>query len=151
MSLQARQDLVAKLTFTDGTQKSDLLDPTITDTWLIAMLTDLVTRCAEPIEILAVRTDHPSKDGPWAHSGGLAVDLYPKNWEGREKEAVVYVMKAVAENPYAWAIGFGGVTQQWQTYVSWPTRNFVAFNDSDEDHLHVDAAMNGGGPGDRIA
>jgi len=148
MSTKARQELITKLSFTDNTQRSDLLDANMTNTWLIQMLDTLVEDLiGEPITILAARTDHPTPDGAWAHSGGLAVDLYPKNWQGREQESVVNVFKAIAKNPYAWVIGFGGVTQQWQSYVTWPTENFVAFNDNNSDHIHLGAAMNGGGPG----
>jgi hypothetical protein len=150
VSAAAREDLVKRLSFTDNEQKSDLLGENVTSTWLIAMLQWMVGNCPERIEILAVRSDHPTPDGRWAHSGGLAADLYPKNWEGREHEAVVNVLKSFAENPYCYAVGLGGVTRQWESDVTWPSEKFVVFADSPEDHIHVDAANAVEGPGSRL-
>lgn len=149
MSIETRTQLIQnpKLSFTDETQESDLLNPDLTNTWLIQMLSTLLEDSLEPIMITAVRSDHPTSDSSWSHSGGLAVDCYPKNWQGREQEAVVNVFRALVKNPYLWAVGLGGITQQWQTYVTWPTENFVIFEDNAADHLHIGAAMNGGGPG----
>ena len=138
MSEQARQALVAspKISFTDDLQRTDLLDVSLTSTYLIALLQWLLDNCAEPIELLAVRSDHPTPDGTWAHTGGHAVDLYPSNWKNREQEAVVAVLKALAANPYCEAVGLGGVTQGWQDQVTWPSQYFVVFSDNTLDHIH---------------
>ena len=138
MSEEARQALVAstKLSFTDDQQRTDLLDVNLTSTYLIALLQWLLDNCAEAIELLAVRSDHPTRDGQWAHSGGHAVDLYPSNWNNREREAVVAVLKSLAQNPYCEAIGLGGVTKSWKDQVTWPTEHFVVFSDNSGDHIH---------------
>jgi hypothetical protein len=153
MSQKQRDTLAAnpKLSFTDGTQAADLKSEGRTNTYLIALLEWLLKNCAEPIELLAVRTDHPTHDGPWAHTGGMAVDLYPKNWNGREQEAVCNVLKALAENPYCEAVGLGGVTQQWVSYVTWPKEHFVVFFDNTADHIHTGCANAVDAPGARKA
>lgn len=145
MSQEARQELVdnPKLSFRNASQKSDLLDANLTNTYLVAMLQKLLDTCAEPIELLAVRSDHPTEDGAWEHSGGCAADLYPTNWQGREQEACVAVMKAQSENEYCEQFGAGGVTQQWVSYVTWPSPPSgvgFTFNDNDLDHLHFSCA-----------
>lgn len=149
MSESTRQALVAKLTV-DPQQRADLLDPGVTSTWLIQMLTTLVTDLPdEPIEITAVRRDHPTPDGKWAHAGGLAVDLIPKNWQGREEEAFVNVMEALAENPYCKSVGLGGDAWGWESYVTWPTVQFIVFQDNASTHIHCGAANAVDPPGPR--
>lgn len=124
-----------------GTQLTDLMDPLKTDTYLIAMLQWMCDNCPEPIELTAVRTDHESPDQIWLHSGGKAVDCYPKNWEGREQEAVCAVLKGFADNPYCENVGLGGVVQTWRTYVTWPSwSGFWLFDDDVEDHVHAGSA-----------
>jgi len=153
MSQEQRDALVAnaKLSFTDNTQVSDLKDEMRTNSYLIALLQWMMDHCDEPLEILAVRSDHPTPDGAWAHSGGMAVDLYPKNWNGREQEAVCNVMKGLAENPYCEAVGLGGVTQQWISYVTWPKQHFVIFYDNSAAHLHTGCANAVDPPGARAS
>lgn len=145
MSAQARQALVdnPKLSFTNESQRRDLLDENLTNTYLVAMLQTLLDTCAEPIEILAIRSDHPTQDGAWEHSGGCAADLYPKNWANREEAACIAVMKAMSQNEYCEQFGAGGVTQQWMSYVTWPSPPSgvgFAFEDNDLDHLHFSCA-----------
>jgi hypothetical protein len=152
MSQEARNALVAnpKLSFTDDSQAADLKDENVTSTYLIAMLEWQLAHTSEPIELLAVRSDHPSPDGPWAHEGGMAVDLYPRNWQGREEEAVVSVLKGLADNPYCEAVGLGGVTQGWGGEITWPTLYFVCFNDNGSDHIHAGCANAVDPPGARL-
>lgn len=153
MSQQERDALVANpnLSFTDASQSPDLQSELRTNTYLVALLQHLLDNCTEPVEVLAVRSDHTTPDGPWAHSGGMAVDLYPKNWEGREQTAVCNVLKALSENPYCEAVGLGGVTQQWITYVTWPSARFVVFYDNTADHIHCGCANAVDPPGARLA
>jgi hypothetical protein len=124
-----------------ATHRSDLLSADRTDTYLIEMLTWLLKNCDEPIMLTAVRSDHPKLDQPWLHSGGKAVDMYPKNWEEREQEAVCNVLKALSENPYCENVGLGGVVRKWRTYVTWPTTPyFWLFDDDIQDHIHAGSA-----------
>lgn len=151
MSQAARDALVAnpKLSFTDATQAPDLQNEMVTNTYLIAMLEWLLDNCSEPIEMLAIRTDHKTPDGPWAHSGGMAADFYPKNWQGREQEAVCNVLKALANDPYCEAVGLGGVTWGWVSYVTWPKQHFIVFQDNTLDHIHAGCANAVDPPGAR--
>lgn len=154
MSQAARDALVAnaKISFTDSSQASDFQNENVTNSYLIALLQWQLDNCIEPIEILSVRTDHQTPDGPWAHSGGMAVDFYPKNWAGREEEAVTACMKALSENPYCEAVGLGGMTWNWVSYVTWPSGAnswWVVFQDNDKDHLHAGCANATAPPGAR--
>ena len=77
------------------------MDSLKTDTYLIAMLQWMCDNCSEPIELIAVRTDHPTPDQPWLHSGGKAVDCYPKNWEAVSKRRSARCSKASPTIPIA--------------------------------------------------
>lgn len=148
MSIEARKALVQNPKLSSkgymhvvGSHLTDLLSTSETDTYLIAMLQWMCDHCPEPIELIAIRTDHPTEDQPWLHSGGKAIDCYPKNWEGREQEAVCAVLKAFADNPYCENVGLGGIVQGWRTWVTWPaTQYFWLFDDNPQDHIHAGSA-----------
>lgn len=78
MSIEARRSLVDRLFFQDSASKSDLLDPNLTNTNLIEVLTELLQH-GHLIEITAVRTDHHPDGylGPHSHQAGKAVDCWP--------------------------------------------------------------------------
>lgn len=77
MSIQARQELVNKLMFQDESQKDDLLNPEVTQTDLIQLLTDLVNK-GHHIVITAVKSDHhdDSNLGEHCHFNGWCVDCW---------------------------------------------------------------------------
>lgn len=143
-----RAEVVAILEFNDEAARADLLDETRTNTYLIALLSDLIGRYDRGgILITAVRTDHPTPDGAWAHSGGYAVDLVPAEWS---QENAIALLRAAAANPYVWAVGLGGSFYGLESYVTWPNDGkCTIFQDNDETHLHLDAANADGGPGER--
>lgn len=153
MSTQARQ-LVAyssKMKFTDSTQRSDLLDPSKTNTYLIACLQWFLDNLWEPILVLAIKSDH-SPTGQ--HAVGCAIDAYPANWQSGERVSCVDMMKAAANCPFVEAVGLGGVTKNWKRDVVWPSTAqgggyFVLFDDNATDHIHVAVANNVDPPGAR--
>lgn len=154
MSAQAREAVAnnGKMKYTDATQRSDLLDPSKTNTYLIAMLQWLLDNLWTPILVLAVKSDH-SPTGQ--HSVGCAIDLYPANWQSNEHGTCVDVMTAAARCPFVEGVGLGGITKIWKAEIPWPTSSggcgqyFVLFDDNDTDHLHLACANNIDPPGKR--
>lgn len=143
-----RNQLVGYLEFQRDSQRTDLLNPHLTDTLVIQMLDDIVQRyprypeATEYILVTSAYSDHaPDSDlGPHGHhpaSGpGFAVDIAPSgdDWLG--------ILKALAASPYVWSVGLGGViAQEDRSKVTWPTDGkFIVFDDNNSPHIHVQAA-----------
>lgn len=138
MSTETRIKVCDRLYFRVDDYRDQLLDINLTNTYLIAMLDDITkpdNSYLEEIEVLSVwRTNS------WGHSRGFSIDLYPKNWQDREQEAVTRVMKSLSLTCNCMTVGLGGITKQWKTYVTWPTAYFILFDDNDLDHLHAGCA-----------
>lgn len=140
MSTQAREAVAnsSKMRYTNPTQKSDLLDPSRTNTYLIAMFQWFLDNLWLPELVLSVNTGR----GSGLHSVGCAVDMYPANWDSNEKQTCVDMMTAASRNPFCQQVGLGGVTKNWKSLVQWPPESvgFVLFMDNDTDHLHIACA-----------
>lgn len=78
MSIQVRQELISKLVFQSFSQSLDLLNPDVTNTYLVEGLHHIVNN-GWILEITAVRSDHhdDSMLGKWCHFNGYAVDCWP--------------------------------------------------------------------------
>jgi len=140
MSLSAREALVSSgLTFTDATQKPDLLDPAKTNTWLIDALARLKKAYPGGVLITAVRTDHPTQDASWQHSGGDAVDCYPADWAKGEDTAVLRFAQAVATCADWRNIGLGGKAMgAWKVLTPWGNiAGHTLFQDNSSSHFHL--------------
>ena len=142
-----RQALVDRLHFTDDSQRSDLLNPALTDENLILALEFMVPLCLKGVLITAVRSDHPTYDGGptgHGHNGGKAIDFWTASPDDTD---VVEVVVAAARTPYFWTVGLGGSAKQFVSYVTWPEQPpFVLFMDNNTDHLHAQCAnVNGEG------
>lgn len=125
----------SKMRYTADTQRADLLDPSRTNTYLIAMLAWQLDNLWLPVLVLSVRAGRSTG----MHAVGCALDMYPANWSSGEKATVVDMMNALAKNPFCQAVGLGGITRNWRSAVSWPAPSvgFVLFDDNDTDHLHA--------------
>lgn len=152
MSMEARQAVAnsPKMRYTDSTQKSDLLDPAKTNTYLIAMLQWFLDNLWEPILVLAINSDH-SPSGQ--HVVGCAIDMYPANWASGEQSTCQDMMTAASKCPFTEGVGLGGITKRWKGNVKWPSgacsQYFVLFDDNATDHIHVSCANNVDPPGKR--
>jgi hypothetical protein len=151
MSTQARQAVAnsPKIKYTDSSQKSDLLDPAKTNTYLIAMLQWFLDNLWLPIMVLAVKSDH-SPTGQ--HYDGCALDCYPANWQTGEQSTCTDMMTAAAKCPFTEAVGLGGITKKWKGNVNWnqPGSQYsTVFDDNDTDHIHIACANNVDPPGKR--
>jgi hypothetical protein len=130
MSAAIRQWVCEQLVFTDDLQKADLLDESRTSTELIEFLRQILTIRAGvwangKLEVLAVRGDHPTFDGPAGHSGGNAIDFAPI-----VDDADLHLFEDLGNCPQAKGIGLGGI---YQKYSSTPR----SFCDNASDHIHV--------------
>lgn len=146
MSLQTRQGVANLLTFNDEQARLDLLDPEVTNTWLIALLADVIERSLHPLLVTAVCRDHSNDGSGHSHHEGWAVDLWHANWMTIGDERILDVLIACADSPYVWTIGLGGKAQQYFSAVSRAChdRRQVVFMDDGEDHVHLQAGNTAG-------
>jgi hypothetical protein len=96
MSQETRQKLVdhPRLVLTHHSQKSDLLDPTKTDTWLVQFLLSLVQSCATPLLVTALNTDHDP--GTWHNPPGRGVDCWNADWASVGDENVRFILESAS-------------------------------------------------------
>lgn len=144
-SIETRQLLVAKLFFQTESQKKDLLNPSITQTELIARLMHLINE-GYYFEITRVQSDHHDDcEGHGCHHAGWAVDCWPLitakagDYLDASTGAFRAFLAACAKVPYLMQIGLGG--------SAWSTANVEAtglslndasvFEDDGQDHVHL--------------
>lgn len=149
MSQEARDKLVAALIFQDASQKLDLESPTLTQTYLIALLTYLVFDRGWPIEITAVRTDHHDDSGlasapqyVGTHAHGWSADCWPLNslhagdYVDARNARFQRFLDDVRVAPYLHQVGLAGTAwSQENVDCAGPT----AFHDDGADHIHLGA------------
>ena len=145
MSQEARDALVAspQTFFQADSQRTDLENEAITQTGLIALLSELVLK-GWAIEFTAIKTDHhdDSNLGLHCHFNGYCADLWPL----ASKTAGDYLdagdprfqafLRDVDASSWTYQIGLAG--------TAWTSANAVAagdavFHDDGEDHVHVGA------------
>ncbi len=131
MSILTRKAICADLSFTNCTQERDLMDKSLTSPELVEFLSQLLSIRGgvwkgKKIEVLSVRTDHPTPDGPNGHQGGNAIDLAPII-----DDADVHFMKDLNSCSRAMGVGVGGMYRQ---YLSLLARGF---EDNNTSHIHV--------------
>jgi len=137
MSQETRAWVCERLHFTDDTQEPDLMDPSKTSTNLIAFLQELLTARSgiwyKRLQVNAVRTDHPTPDGPNGHEGGNAIDLAQYG----EDDALCHLTADVQACENAKGIGLGGPFQQCADALGGYNEQSKLFQDNDTDHIHI--------------
>jgi hypothetical protein len=142
VSIQARQELIKKLVFQKDSQRSDLLDPALTQTSLIALLLDVARYFT--VEITAIRSDHhdDSALGPHSHAAGYAVDLWPlrsykaSDYVDADDQSFRLFLQTVARCPWLAQIGLAGSADTLENRLS---SGSTVFGDSGGDHVHLGA------------
>lgn len=143
MSQEARDALVQKLVFQADSQRSDLENIDLTQTQLIALLTELTNR-GWNIEITSVRTDHSDDSalGYHCHAHGFCADLWPLESmspgdyvDGNSAQFAEF-LKDCSESKWLYQIGLAG--------SAWTDANAAAagptvFHDDGADHIHLGA------------
>jgi hypothetical protein len=148
MSIEARQALVndTRLTFQVDSQKTDLLDTSLTQTELIAALQHLLAQ-GWPLTITAVRSDHHDDTGldatpPYVgtHAHGWAVDLWPNDPNDRasyldaEDPSFAKFLTDVSHVPYYMQTGLAGTAN---TPINQVAAGGGWFGDTGADHIHL--------------
>jgi hypothetical protein len=142
LSIETRQALVddPRLVLSNDKQRADLLDPNLTDTWLVEFLIELLDTQAHPILITALNTDH---DPGTYHELGRGVDLWHADWETVGDAAIVDVLDAAAiigteGSPALVEAGLSGTAADYVDYVAWPmtTDVFVESYGDENEHVH---------------
>jgi hypothetical protein len=143
MSIETRQALVddPRLVFTDPeSQRADLLDPNVTNTWLVQFLLQLLATSGHPILITSLVSDH---DPGTFHEPGRAVDLWHADWEEEGDDAIEDVLAAAAaigstQAPALVEVGLSGDAADYENGIDWPAGADVfveSYGDAGE-HVH---------------
>ena len=127
-----RQKVVSTLTLSRDSQRIDLLDVTLTNTWLIQALMELQTG-PRPILITAVRSDHTPGT---LHGSGNACDLWHADWALVGDQKITEVLKRISQITCIYSVGLAGVAKQYKSWVTWPSWQTV-FDDNNVDHVHI--------------
>jgi hypothetical protein len=145
MSQEARNALVASPNtfFQADSQRTDLESLTLTQTDLIALLTELVGK-GHILEFTAIKSDHhdDSNLGEHCHFNGYCADLWPLasrqagDYLDADDPRFQAFLRDVDASGYTYQIGLAG--------SAWTSANAVAagdsvFHDDGEDHVHIGA------------
>lgn len=141
MSVEVRESLVKRLFFQDLASKSDLLDPNLTDTYLIEILTEILDR-GYFLEITAVRTDHGPDGylGVHSHQAGRAVDCWPlisaKQNDYLDEDSATFrtFLSTLTKIQDIAQVGLGGTANS--TY-NMSLLGSLGFVDNGQDHVHI--------------
>jgi hypothetical protein len=143
VSIEARQALVdsPQTVFQAESQRSDLLDPALTQTGLIALLSELVAK-GHVLLFTAVKSDHHDDSGlgEHCHFNGYCADLWPlhsanpTDYIDASDPAFAVFLKDVDASDWTYQIGLAG--------SAWTSANAVAagdavFHDDGADHIHL--------------
>jgi hypothetical protein len=138
LSAETRQALVddPRIVLT-AEQRSDLLDQTKTDTWLVEFLRRLIDEQPHPILVTALNSDH--RPGTY-HEACRAVDLWHADWQDVGDDEIVDVMSAAGKiaassSPTLVEVGLSGPAVEFETWVTWPAECDVFIEDA-PDHVH---------------
>lgn len=143
MSVEARQLLVnhPHTIFQSQSQRDDLLDPTKTQTGLIALLQDLIAK-GFIILFTAVKSDHhdDSALGEHCHFNGYCADVWPL----KSTNATDYLdatdpkfdlfLKVASSNQYLYQIGLAGSAD---IPACRSSAGSTCFSDDGGDHVHL--------------
>lgn len=129
-----------KLVYKAQSQKDQLLNIDLTNTWLIEFLRQMCIECPRPILLTAINTDHAK--GTWHNPHGRAIDCWNADWATVGDDKVIDVMQAAARvgktmKPALIEVGLSGTAAYMKSYVTWPTSNvFIEDYGKDNEHLH---------------
>jgi hypothetical protein len=143
MSIETRQKLVddARLVLTHHSQRADLLNPELTNTWLVEFLLRLLDEQEHPLLITSVRSDHDP--GTYHNPPGRGVDLWHADWSSVGDDKIVDIMTAAGRiassySPGLVEVGLSGSAAYFISYVTFPPSCdvFIETYAEDAEHLH---------------
>ena len=149
MSLLARKLVADAVVVRNASDRTDLLDPKLTNTALIALLIDVVAAAkslGKWVLLTSVRTDHGFDGylGPHSHQNGFAVD----GWLLNVKQDGDYVdptdpvfadwLNRVLGSPWCFSIGLAGSAN---TPANRAAVAPLGFRDEGADHVHLAAQI----------
>ena len=145
MSQEARQNLVdsPNTIFQHDSQRADLLDENKTQTQLIALLSDLVSK-GHIIEFTAIRSDHHDDSGLGfhCHAHGFCSDCWPLastkpgDYLDASDPRFVQFCHNAAIDPYEYQEGLAGSAL---THAAVIAAGSGFFTDDGGDHIHLGA------------
>jgi len=156
MSAEARAALTERLVYRNESDKLDLLDENLTQTFLIAFLIDIADAADAvgcKVLLTAVRSDHPTVDGPHGHNGGFAADGWLLNsakdgdyvsGDGSDERFAKW-LAGMDASPYRRQIGLGGEAHNDKNLAAITVQldrdPITGFLDSSVDHVHMGSTI----------
>jgi len=142
MSIQAREQLCDRLIFQRDSQRSDLMDPDMTNTDLIALMLDVTKNVYW--EVTAVRSDHHDDSGLGLHShaNGYCLDGWPLNsktagdYMDPDSLSFEAALRFARNSSWLYQIGLAGTAD---TEPNREAAGPTVFSDSGADHVHLGA------------
>lgn len=142
MSVETRQKLVdhPRLVLANHSQKVQLLDSKITNTWLIQFLLSLVQSCPTPLLVTALNTDHGA--GSWHNPPGRGVDCWNADWSSAGDDAVRFILEAASyiscsKKPQLIEVGLSGTAAKYKDSFNYCCDNvFVEDYGFSNEHVH---------------
>lgn len=142
MSVETRQKLVdhPRLVLANHSQKDQLLDPAITNTWLVQFMLSLVQSCSTPLLVTAINTDHGK--GTWHNPAGRAIDCWNSDWASAGDDKVRFIMESASyiscsKKPQLIEVGVSGLAVNYKDDFKWCCDNvFVEDYGRSNEHLH---------------
>ena len=142
MSQETRQKLVdhPRLVLANHSQKAQLLDANITNTWLIQFMLSLVQSCATPLLVTAINTDHGP--GTWHNNAGRAIDCWNANWSSAGDDDVRFILETAGyisctKKPQLIEVGLSGTAVKYKDSFKYCCDNvFVEDYGFTNEHCH---------------
>ena len=142
MSVETRQKLVdhPRLVLANHSQKDQLLDPNITNTWLIQFMLSLVQSCSTPLLVTALNTDHGP--GTLHNPPGRALDCWNADWSSAGDDKVRFIMEhasyiSCSGKPRLVQVGLSGLSVNYMNDFKWCCDNvFVEDYGRSNEHVH---------------
>jgi|SRR5215472_11002321 len=142
MSTATRQQLVdhPRLVLANHSQKEQLLDTNITNTWLIQFMLSLVQSCSTPLLVTALNTDH--KPGTYHNPLGRAIDCWNADWASAGDDKVRFILETAgyiscSGKPKLVEVGLSGLAVNYKDSFNYCCDNiFVEDYGRSNEHVH---------------
>jgi hypothetical protein len=142
MSTETRQKLVdhPRLVLSNHSQREQLLNTNVTNTWLIQLLLSIVQSTGTPLLVTCLNTDH--SPGTYHNPSGRAVDCWNANWSSAGDDRVRDILEVASwisqsRKPQLVEVGLSGAAVKYKDTFNYNCNKVFIENAPDHVHLAV--------------
>jgi hypothetical protein len=143
MSTETRQKLVdhPRLVLANHSQRAQLLDPQLTNTWLIQLMLSIVQSTGTPLLVTAINTDH--SPGTYHNPSGRAFDGWNANWASAGDDKVRDILEVASWisqsfKPQLVEVGLSGASTKYKDSFNYNcSKVFIESYSSANEHIHL--------------